>query len=320
MYAEVHKVITLSPTLLRVVLTGGTLDEFEASPATDAYINARFLPTGSPVTVPFTPEDLDGVDPQLRPRPRRFTIRGWDPTNRQLSIDFVSHGDDGYAGNWAKRAKPGDRLQFEGPGGSYQASRDVDWHLLVGDESAFGAIGATLEALPKAACALVFAVVDSPAHEIDFPSQAEVVVHWIHRETSAEPEALAETIARATFPNGAFDVFVHGEAEEVRSVRRHLVAQRGVDPDTASISPYWRRQHSDEDWRRVKRDWMAEQSADDQTPVSDRIASVLRTQMARQTTSITKMIAKGTLSEPPSERPATTSLNSRQIAPANATA
>ncbi|MGH1489605.1 MAG: siderophore-interacting protein [Acidimicrobiales bacterium] len=260
MYAEVHEVIELSPTLLRVVLTGGTLDEFEASDATDAYINAQFLPENSPVVVPFEPEDLEGLDPSLRPRPRRFTIRGWDPKQRRLSIDFVSHGEEGYAGSWASRTKPGDRLQFKGPGGNYRPSPDVDWHLFVGDESALGAIGASLESLPSEARSLVFALVDSADHEIDLPSDADVTVNWLHRNTAADPETvLPEAVAGAAFLDGSFDVFVHGEAAEVRAVRQHLVADRGVDPDTASISPYWRRQHSDEDWRRIKRSWMTEQ-------------------------------------------------------------
>ncbi len=263
MYAEVHEVIKLSPTLLRVVLAGGTLDEFETSPATDAYINAQFLPETSPVVVPFERHELEGLDASLRPRQRRFTIRRWDPEQRMLSIDFVSHGEDGYAGSWASRAKPGDRLQFSGPGGNYQPSPDVDWHLLVGDESALGAIGASLESLPPNARAIVFAIVDGPDHEIDLPSDADIKVHWFHRMESNDPEAvLLEAVANADFPDGDFDVFVHGEAAEVRAVRRHLIADRGVDPDAASISPYWRRQHTDEDWRQVKRSWMADQASD----------------------------------------------------------
>ena len=263
MYAEVHELITLSPTLLTVVLTGGTLAQFEGSGATDAYINAQFLPAHSTATVPFEAEDLEGLDPSMRPRPRRFTIRKWDAQQQRLEIDFVSHGEDGYAGSWAKRAQPGDRLQFKGPGGSYRPSPDVDWHLFAGDESAFGAIGASLDSLASTATAVVFAVVDSADHEIEFPSDADVTVHWLHRSTANDPETvLPDAVADAPFPDGSFDVFVHGEASETRSVRKHLVAVRGVNPDFASISAYWRRQHTDEDWRRVKRQWMMEQSQD----------------------------------------------------------
>jgi NADPH-dependent ferric siderophore reductase len=263
MFAEVHHVEQLSPDLLRVVLTGGTLAQFEASGATDAYINAKFLSADSPVAIPFERGDLEGLDDSFRPRPRRFTIRSWDPTDQLLAIDFVAHGDSGYAGSWAQRAKPGDRLQFDGPGGSYRPSPDVDWHLFVGDESALGAIGASLEALGPNDRALVFAVVEKEGYEVDLPSPAHVVNTWLYRENADESEAwVADVVKAAEFPPGSFDVFVHGEAGEVRAVRRQLAADRGVDVKAESISPYWRRRHTDEDWRKVKRQWMAEQAVD----------------------------------------------------------
>ena len=263
MYAEVVRTEQLSPSMIRVVLGGGTLDRFLPSPATDAYVNARFVPEGSPVTVPFDAATLEDVAVEHRPRPRRFTIRRWDDAQQLLAIDFVAHGDVGYAGSWAQRAAPGDRLQFDGPSGSYIPDSSVDWHLLVGDESALGAIGATLEQLPSGRRALVFAVVDGPDHEIDLPTTADATIVWLHRCTASDPDSLlADTVESAEFPSGTFDVFVHGEAAEVRAVRRHLLADRGVDRDTASISPYWRRDHTDEAWRAVKRQWLAEQAGD----------------------------------------------------------
>ena len=67
MYAEVHHTEKLSPDLLRVVLTGGTLDQFDGADATDSYINARFPPPESPVTVPFSQEDLADIPDEFRP-------------------------------------------------------------------------------------------------------------------------------------------------------------------------------------------------------------------------------------------------------------
>ncbi len=261
MYAEVHHVERLSPDVVRVVLTGGSLDQFQASDATDAYINAKFLPIDSPLQVPFEKEDLEGLAAEHRPRPRRFTIRNWDVQQQMLSIDFVAHGDAGYAGSWAQRAQPGDRLQFDGPGGSYQPSPSVDWHLLVGDESALGAIGASLQALESRDRALVFAVVEERGCEVDLPNPGAVSIQWLYRKEAPGDEAwVANALAATQFPEGTFDVFVHGEAAEVGAVRRQLADARGVDVSSASISPYWRRRHTDEEWRKVKRHWMAAQS------------------------------------------------------------
>lgn len=263
MYGEVKSVERLTPTMIRIVLHNGQLSSFDGSNATDAYVNARFIPAESPVTVPFGPDDLEDLAPEHRPRPRRFTIRRWDSQRHELTIDFVAHGDVGFAGSWAQRATPGDRLQFDGPGGSYRPSNQVDWHLFVGDESAFPAIAASIEALPAGAIGKAFVVVDGPEDKLDIDAQADVSVTWLYRGASSAPELLLpEAVAAAEFFEGTFDVFVHGEAGEVRAVRKHLLAERGVDESTASISPYWRRTFTDEDWREVKRGWMVEQSQD----------------------------------------------------------
>lgn len=268
MYAEVEKIEQLSPDLSRLTFSGGTLDRFEGSEATDAYINVRFVPENSPITVPFEPADVEDLPSEHRPRARRFTIRRWDEQNQTLVIDFVVHGDSGYAGSWAQRANPGDRLQFQGPGGSYRPSPDADWHLLVGDESAFGAIGASLESMLPNDRAVMFALVEQPGFEIEFPSAADVDVQWLYRKAASDIEAvLVDAVSSASFPIGQFDVFVHGEAAEVRSLRRHLVEDRGVDPDRASISPYWRRQHTDEEWRKIKRQFMAHPAGSPQVDV-----------------------------------------------------
>ena len=248
MYAEVLSTEQLTPTMIRIVLGGGTLDQFDMVPATDAYINARFLPQDSTLMVPFASEDLDKIDAEHRPRPRRYTIRRWDEQRHELTIDFVAHGDAGYAGPWAQRAAPGDRLQFSGPGGSFQPSPRADWHLLIGDESALGAIGATLESLPAGRRAMVFVVVDGPDHELDLPTQADAEIIWLHRDGHSDSDLeslLVDAVSAAEFLVGSFDVFLHGEAAEVRAVRKHLIADRGVNPDTASISAYWRRKHTE---------------------------------------------------------------------------
>lgn len=263
MYAEVRRVERLSLSMTRVHLGGGTLEDFEESSATDSYINVKFVPAGSPLTPPFDREAVEDLPIHLRPRPRRFTVRRWDGTAGVLAIDAAVHGDVGCAGAWVQRAQPGDRLQFTGPGGDYRPALDADWHLLAGDESALGAIGASLEALPQGAQARVFVVVDGPEHEIELPTTADAAVMWLHRGTAEDPdEMLVRAIASSFLPAGRVDLFVHGEAAEVRAVRRHLLLDRHVDVAQASISPYWRRGLTDEEWRKIKRDWLADQAHD----------------------------------------------------------
>ena len=67
---------------------------------------------------------------------------------------------------------------------------------------------------------------------------------------------------RLTPSMGRVDVFVHGEAGEVRAVRKHLLSERGIDRKKASISPYWRRTMTDEEWRTIKSAWLTDQAND----------------------------------------------------------
>jgi NADPH-dependent ferric siderophore reductase len=257
-HGEVIEVIRLTPAMVRVVLGGDGLEQFEPTPFTDQYENALFVPDGAPYTVPFDLDAARATAPEHRPVGRRYTIRVWDPIERQLAIDFVVHGDIGFAGRWANHAAVGDRLQFVGPTGSYAPSPTADWHLMVGDESALPAIAASLERVRPGTPALVVGVVDGPSHELDLVCPGDVKVHWVHRDTRPGDHGLLVAAVEATeFPDGDVDVFVHGEASEVRDVRRHLIAGRGIPREGTSISPYWRRTFTDEAWREVKAEWLA---------------------------------------------------------------
>ena len=263
MYGEVRSTQRLTPSMVRVVLGGGDLDEFVPTPYSDQYINAQFIPAGAPYTAPFDPDDLEAVAAEYHPRARRYTVRRWDGDQRELTIDFVTHGDHGYAGPWAQQAQPGDCLQFKGPGGAYDPDPDAAWHLMAGDESALPAIGASLEALAPGARAVVLVVIDGPDDELAFTTLGDVSITWLHRRSAEDPIALLpNAVAGLDFAPGPVDVFVHGEAGEVRAVRKHLLSERGIDRKKASISPYWRRTMTDEEWRTIKSAWLADQAGD----------------------------------------------------------
>ena len=263
MYGEVRSTQRLTPSMVRVVLGGGGLDEFVPTPYSDQYINAQFIPAGAPYTAPFDPDDLEAIAAEYHPRARRYTVRRWDGDQRELTIDFVTHGDHGYAGPWAQQAQPGDCLQFKGPGGAYAPDPDAAWHLMAGDESALPAIGASLEALAPGARAVVLVVVDGPDDELALATSGDVNITWLHRRSAKDPVTLLpDAVAGLDFAPGPVDVFVHGEAGEVRAVRKHLLSERGIVKKKASISPYWRRTMTDEEWRIIKSSWLADQEGD----------------------------------------------------------
>ena len=83
----------------------------------------------------------------------------------------------------------------------------------------------------------------------------------MHR-TEANPAPLLAAVESASFPEGTVHAFVHGEAEETRDIRHHLVRERGVSASAMSCSPYWKRGMSDEQWRSVKKEFVMAMNAE----------------------------------------------------------
>ncbi|MFC8175137.1 siderophore-interacting protein [Streptomyces sp. NPDC057235] len=246
----------ITPHMVRLVLGGPGLDGFEVGEYTDHYVKLLFAPDGVAYPEPFDMERIREEFPREQwPTTRTYTVRAWDPERRELTIDFVVHGDEGLAGPWAARAEAGDTVRFLGPGGGYAPDEAADWHLLAGDESALPAIAAALERLPAGARAHAFVEIADAAEEQKLETAAGVDVTWLHRGDRPVGEALVEAVRALEFPAGDVHAFVHGEAGFVKELRRHLRLEREVPRERLSISGYWRLGKSDEAWRAIKREW-----------------------------------------------------------------
>ncbi|NHC22277.1 siderophore-interacting protein [Nocardioides sp. IC4_145] len=262
MHGTVVSATWVTPAMVRVVLGGDGLSGFEMPDCTDAYVNLAIAPDGAPYGPVFEPQQVrDEHDAQWWPARRRYTVRAWD--GERLTIDFVVHGDLGAAGRWAASAAPGDVLVLEGPGGGYKPDPTADWHLMVGDESALPAIAASLEAVPAGRPVVVRLVCDDAGHELPLSSPGDLHLQWLHRAGDDDPVTLLlRSLEALDAPAGRAHAFVHGEAEEVRGIRKHLLVDRGLSRAEMSCSPYWRRTMTDEAWRAVKSDFVAAMEAD----------------------------------------------------------
>ncbi len=197
--AQVVRTERLTPHMQRVVLGGESLAGFSADTCTDHYVKLLFPSGGATYPEPFDLERIRAEFPREQwPVTRTYTVRRWDPEQREMTLDFVVHGDEGLAGPWALRARPGDTVRFLGPGGAYAPDPTADWHLLAGDESALPAIARSLEALPEGARVHAFVEVAGPEEEQKIDSAAEVV--WLHRGNRPVGEALVEAVRGLDFP------------------------------------------------------------------------------------------------------------------------
>jgi NADPH-dependent ferric siderophore reductase len=231
----------LTPGMVRIVVEGPDLAGFTVGEYTDHYVKCRFGETT-----------------------RSYTVRDWDPERLRLTLDFVVHGDRGVAGPWAAGAQPGDLLQLAGPGGGYTPSPDAGWHLLVGDEATIPAIAVSLERIPAGVPAFVILEVASPAHEQPLSSPGDLQLQWLYQagEPGEDPDLALRAVRALALPGGRGHGFVHGEAETVLRIRRHLLQDRGMIKDELSATGYWKLRRTDEQWRAEKREWLAQAEAD----------------------------------------------------------
>lgn len=260
--AEVVRTDRIAATMVRVVVGGPGLAAFEPSPHADSYVKVLFLPAGT--GRPRREDgrlDLDAVratlPPEAQPRQRSYTVRAWEPAARELTLDFVVHGDEGIAGPWAATAQPGDEVLLVGPGGAWSPDPDAASYLFAGDASALPAIAVALERLPTTAVGYAVIEVHGPEDEIPVASPDGVQVLWVHQGVGVAGLALVDTVVALPDLPAPVSAFVHGEAGVVRELRRHLRADRGISREQLSVSGYWRLGADDEGWRAGKRDWLA---------------------------------------------------------------
>ncbi|MFJ8587050.1 siderophore-interacting protein [Streptomyces sp. NPDC093595] len=267
--ARVVRTERLTPHMVRVVLGGEGLSAFTTGEYTDHYIKLLFAAPGVSYPEPFDMERIREEFPRDQwPTTRTYTVRAWDAEQRELTVDFVVHGDEGLAGPWAARAEAGETVRFLGPGGGYAPDPAADWHLLVGDESALPAIAASLERLPEGAVGHALIEVETPADEQKLTAPSGVELRWLHRGARPVGEALLAAVEELDFPSGDVHAFVHGEAGFVKELRRHLRLERGIPRERLSISGYWRLGQTDEAWRAVKRDWNAQVEREQESPAA----------------------------------------------------
>jgi NADPH-dependent ferric siderophore reductase len=258
--ATVVSVEPLTPHLIRVVVGGDDLEGLRVGEFTDHYVKLQIPPPGATYAAPFDAEEIKAQHPREHwPRVRTYTVRAWDPERNLLTLDFVVHGDEGVAGPWATAAKAGDVLQLMGPGGAYAPDPEAAWHLMVGDLSVLPAIGAALQRIPAGVPVHVLVELDDEADRQELTSPGDLHVTWLRADGG--DGVLLEAVRALAFPAGPVHAFVHGEASAVRAVRRHLLVDREIPHEALSISGYWKRTSTDEEWREYKAEWnrLAEQ-------------------------------------------------------------
>ena len=216
---QVHRVEHVSPHFRRIIFNGEALSGF-VSASFDDHIKLML--------------NNDSEQPVRRD----YTPRYYDAVRGELAIEFCLH-DAGAASAWAAQAVPGQTVTIGGPRGSFIIPADIEWHLLLGDDTALPAIARRLEELPANARAVVLLQMADSADRRSFNSAADVDVRWCSHETE-----LLDTLRQLSLPSGEGYAWCAGEAHMVASARRILIDEKHHPSSAIRAAAYWKRGRS----------------------------------------------------------------------------
>jgi NADPH-dependent ferric siderophore reductase len=235
----------------------------------------RHLPTG-----PDWYTEWRELPDERRNPIRTYTVRAVRPQAREVDVDMVLHGVHGPASRWAAEAGPGSAACLLGPNADHDGAHGgIDFRppahteclLLGGDETAVPAISSILASLPAGATGEALLEVPAAEDMLDLRAPVGVRVTWLPRNGAAHGERLVPALRSAArrmlgdqapapaeledvdvdtdilweVPEPVTDVssfyaWLAGEAAVIKQLRRHLVAECGVDRGSVAFMGYWR--------------------------------------------------------------------------------
>lgn len=205
---RVAAVASLTPSFVRVTLTGDALADF-SSVGLDQRIKLVLPIPGHGFTDLPDGEDWyaawRALPDAVRNPLRTYTVRSFRPDARELDIDFVAHGDTGPASRWVSSCRVGEELRIVGPavpsspaelptGAAEFDPGAANRILLAGDETAAPAICAILEALDVATVGHVFIEVPTDADRLPVTAPAGVEVRWIARNGASHGVRMTDQV------------------------------------------------------------------------------------------------------------------------------
>lgn len=243
----VRRVVDLNPRMRRITVGGPQLGAFSSggypqpaftSPGFDDHVKLIFASDGD--VLGALPVQLEhGIEwpPSSTRVARDYTPRRVDHEAGELDLDFVLHGH-GPAAAWARAAAPGDDLHLVGPKSSTVLPAELDWLVLVGDETALPAIGRFLDERPVDVPVQVLISVSDPAAQQDLAVRAQDRLTWIVAPPQ-DPEVLVDAVRELELPDGAGYVWAGAESRALLPVRRELKHTRGLPKDRVNVTGYW---------------------------------------------------------------------------------
>ena len=162
----------------------------------------------------------------------------WKYDGEGLELCVLDHGD-GPGTRWARGLRPGDRVLFRRPQGSFVTVPGAAYHVFAGEETAAVAFGAMLRALPGDAAIYGVIEVAAPADRLPLPRSAQLEMWYRGVESAVGSASLVTAIAELDLPAEPGVAYVAGEARTCQAVRNLLVRERGWPRKSVLVKPFW---------------------------------------------------------------------------------
>jgi NADPH-dependent ferric siderophore reductase len=235
----------LGPWYRRITFAGGDLVHYSAI-APDEFVYLLLPPPGRTeltIDASFSWTAYYGMGPDEQPVGAYYTVRSFRPDVAELDIDVFLHEVAGHASGWARRAAPGDPVALWGPRTAFHppgAGVDVDWWLLVADESGLPALAAILEWLPVDAEVRAFVEVPSAGEVPTIPAGVTVLERG--DAAAGTTTQLADAVRALDRPEGRPYVWGGGESRSMTAIRKYVRHELGYERAMVSLTAYWRHQ------------------------------------------------------------------------------
>lgn len=239
---QVKEKVYITPHYIRIILTGN-VGVFKDAVLGDN--NKIFVPPNGAKKVQmryFDEAKQEWILPSkdVLPHMRTYTHRAIDLNKKELSIDFVDHGDSGPASSWARNAETGDELGVAMKLNNKELFPKVEWYMLVGDATAIPVLSVILEGLPATAKGICIIEVHGEEDKQSLKTDAEIEFIWMYNAHSENGSKLSFEVKKVEIPEGSKFGFVACELNSVKEIRTYLRKEMGWLSQELYAFSYWK--------------------------------------------------------------------------------
>lgn len=249
---QITAITDITPELRRITFSSPALHDYPAQcPAAHLKIFLAHQGQDKPDLPTLTEKGPVWTEGKIKPIVRSYTARYIRPELGEIDIEFILHGDEGPASQFAQRAKIGQYIGITYPGGPCLLSRYRHYYL-VGDNTALPAIASLLETMPEQSAGHVFILLNEESGKLELTKPENVQIHWFIGESEFQTERLIAEFKKHTLPKDDVYFWLAGENNLVVKLRNYLRKECDYSKEYLYAVPYWRKGSNEEQYHRQR--------------------------------------------------------------------